>query len=265
MNFASYENHETFHTPDYYGFESSFAKMNFPIKNDVVKLFTDKFLVPPLSTEITRLRLIEQIQKSLAQFSATIITGRAGMGKTVLAAQFAAQSQSNICWYKVETADGDWKVFASYLLGSLNDSRAAAEVLKFDETAVAAQSEMLAAKFVEAAGKRPLLIVLDDLHPVFDAVWFAEFFNGFVPLLAPNVHLLLIARTLPPLPLWRLRSKQVLGVVEEKTLAFTLEEAIRFFESYQLPPKTARTAHQVAYGKISKLKEIAENKSTTQN
>lgn len=265
MNFASDEQNETYYAPDYHGFESSSVKMNFSTKDDAVKLFTDKFLVPPLTTEIKRPRLIEHLQKSLAQFSATIVAGRAGTGKTVLAAQFSEEGKSKICRYKVETADGDWKVFASYLLGSLNQTRAAGDSLKFKESEVAAQSEILAAKFVEAAEKEPLLIILDDLHSVFDAVWFAEFFNAFVPSLSPNVQVLLIARTLPPLAVWRLRSKQVLGVVEEKLLAFTLEETIKLFHNYRLTPKTARAAHQAAYGKISKLKEIAEKKSVLQN
>ena len=80
MNFASYEQQESYDAPDYHGFEPMSAGMNFSSKNESVKLFTDKFLVPPLTTEILRPRLIEQNQKSLAQFSATIITGRAGTG-----------------------------------------------------------------------------------------------------------------------------------------------------------------------------------------
>jgi LuxR family transcriptional regulator, maltose regulon positive regulatory protein len=261
MNFATYESPETYESPAYYGFEPSSTKMNFSQKNDPVKLFTDKFIVPPLTNELPRPRLIEHTQKLLAQFSATTVTGRAGTGKSVLAAQFAAQSEADICWYKVETADGDWKIFASYLLGSLNRVRTADFSMKFDKAEAATQSENIAARFVEAAEEKPLLLVLDDLHSVFDAEWFSDFFNGFVPSLSPNINLLLVARTLPPLPLWRLRSKQILGVVEEKLLTFTLEETVKFFHKYNLDPKNARIAHQVAYGKISKLKEIAEKKA----
>ncbi len=261
MNFATYESQESYESPDCYGFEPSFTKMSFSPKNYSVKLFTDKFIVPPLTTELPRPRLIEHTQKLLAQFSATTVTGRAGTGKSILAAQFAAQSEADVCWYKVETADGDWKIFASYLLGSLNRTRAADYSMKFDKAEAASQSEIIAARFVEAAEEKPLLVVLDDLHSVFDAEWFTEFFNGFVPSLSPNINLLLVARTLPPLPLWRLRSKQILGVVEEKLLTFTLEETVKFFYKYKLEPKVARAAHQIAYGKISKLKEIAEKKA----
>ncbi len=263
MNFATYESQESYESPAYYGFEPSSAKMNLPSETDSVKLFTEKFIVLPLTNELSRPRLIEHTQKLLAQFSATTVTGRAGTGKSVLAAQFAAQSEADVCWYKVETADSNWKIFASYLLGSLKRARVADHSMKFDKTEAASQSETIAARFVEAAEEKPLLVILDDLHSVFDAEWFPDFFNGFVPSLSPNINLLLVARTLPPLPLWRLRSKQILGVVEEKLLTFTLEETTKLFRKYNLEPNVAYAAHQIAYGKISKLKEIAEKKALT--
>ncbi len=153
MNFAFYEQTESYDAPEYHGFESSFAAINLPAKNEAVKLFTDNFRAPPLTSEINRPRLSEHLQKSLAQFSATIITGRAGTGESVLAAQYAEANGAKICRYKVETADGDWKIFASYLLGSLDRSDSS---IKFDGREVAAQSEQIAAKFVEAAEKEPL-------------------------------------------------------------------------------------------------------------
>ncbi len=264
MNFASYEQQETYDTTDYHWSEPSSAKNNFSVKSDSLKLLTDKFLVPSLSNELERPRLVEQIKKSLAQFSATIITGRAGTGKSVLAAQYAGQSDLNVAWYKVETTDNDWKIFSNYLLGTLHQHHAV-EAIKFDESEAAAQSEWLAAQFNEAAEDKPLLVVLDDWHSIFDVAWFADFFNNFVPSLAPNVHILFIARTLPPLAVWRLRSKQVLGVIEEKTLALTTDEAVELFHNFQLSPKIARAAYQSSYGKISKLIEIAEKKSTVKN
>jgi ATP/maltotriose-dependent transcriptional regulator MalT len=66
---------------------------------------------------------------------------------------------------------------------------------------------------------------LDDLHLVYDTSWLAQFFAGLIPILPREVHLLICARSLPPGTLWRVRSKQVLTVVDENALAFTLDEA----------------------------------------
>lgn len=264
LNFASQELNGWQESSNYYDFSPVSPAKKSDVKTASVKLFADKIRVPSFAAPVERPRLIEHLNKSMAQFSATLITGRAGMGKTILAADFAKQSDCRITWYKTETADGDWRVFSSYLVGSLSQTCPDFNLQEFDTNrlAVASTSESLAAQFNCAADDQPFLIVLDDLHSVFDAEWFTEFFNGFVPLLAPNVHLLMIARTLPPLQLWRLRSKQVLGVMDENLLNFNLEETKRFFRRHRLSAAVANTAHKRTYGRISKLAEIAEKKVT---
>ncbi len=262
LNFASHELNDWQESSNYYEFSSVSAEKKSAVKIDSVKIFADKIRVPSFAAPVNRPRLIELLKKSTAHFAATLITGRAGMGKTILAADFAEQSQSPIAWYKAETADGDWKVFSSYLLGSLSQCCPDFDLQKFEANAlpVASASESLAVQFNCAAEDKPFLIALDNLHSVFDAVWFTEFFNSFVPSLSPNLHLLMIARTLPPLQLWRLRSKQVLGVMDENLLNFNLEETKRFFRRHKLSAAVANTAHRKTYGRISKLAEIAEKK-----
>jgi hypothetical protein len=98
------------------------------------------------------------------------------------------------------------------------------------------------------------------LHSVYDADWFVEFFNALLALPTANVRVLLLARSAPPFPLWRLRSKHVLDVVDEKLLAFTVPETIELFRNYRLSENAARVAHKRAYGRIAKIKEIAEKK-----
>jgi len=263
MNFASQELNEWRESSNYYEFTPTIQRKEPKTKADSVKLFADKLCVPAVGELLARPRLVEHLDKSLRQFSATLVAGRAGMGKTVLAADYASQSDSCVVWYKVETADSDWKIFSSYLASSLNHNCSETDAPKYDadDTAISIVSESLAAQFNDAAEEKPILIVLDDIHSVFDAEWFAEFFTSFVPSLAPNVHLLMIARTLPSLPLWRLRSKQVLGVMDEKLLAFTSEETVKLFRKHKLSPSAARAAHKAAYGKVAKLEEIIKKKT----
>lgn len=239
-----------------------------PETSDSLKLFADKLCVPPIAARVERPRLTVHLENSLEQFSATLIAGRAGTGKTALAADYARRADYNVAWYKVETADGDWRVFYSYLAASLNQfctvspafSNIAAEPRA--RTFVAPMTESLTSQIALGATEKPLLIVLDDLHSVFDARWFTEFFYSFVLSLPAAVDLLLIARATPPLPLWRLRSKQVLGILDEKLLAFTLEETIELFKGCKLSAGAARAAHKRAYGRIAKLVEfIGKNQS----
>jgi ATP/maltotriose-dependent transcriptional regulator MalT len=103
----------------------------------------------------------------------------------------------------------------------------------------------------------PLLIVIDDLHLLYDAEWVVPFFGRLLPLLPPEVHMILIGRTLPPAPLWRMRSKQTLRVLEESALAFTLEEAEELFTSYGLHTKPAAQALAETWGRAAALDRAA--------
>jgi LuxR family maltose regulon positive regulatory protein len=102
----------------------------------------------------------------------------------------------------------------------------------------------LAEAFVDSLQKldQPLLIVIDDLHLIYDADWVVPFLHRLLPLLPAEVHLLIMARSLPPAPLWRLRSKQRLYVIEEQLLAFTPYEAAKLFASYGLNAQQAYLA-----------------------
>lgn len=241
-----------------------------------VKIIADKIRIPIAEREeaahaVRRPRLFAHLEKSLAQFSATFLTGRTGTGKTALAADFARRGLdggdfARVAWYKTDATDGDWAAFSSYLGESLRACGAVSAKSKTNKPARINRCESesvtdaLDRQLAALDAKKPLLIVLDDLHTVFDAEWFAEFFNAILSLPAPNVRILLLARTAPPFPLWRLRSKHALDVLDEKLLAFTPDETVEFFKHYKLPQSTARTAHKIAYGKIAKLKEIAEKK-----
>ncbi len=102
-----------------------------------------------------------------------------------------------------------------------------------------------------------VLIVIDDLHLIYDAEWVTPFFRRLLPLLPPNVHMLITSRSLPPAPLWRMRSKQTLCVIDEPVLAFSVEEAKKLFESYGLPTARAYAATEESRGRAAMLNRIA--------
>jgi hypothetical protein len=60
-----------------------------------------------------------------------------------------------------------------------------------------------------------LVIVIEDWHLVYDSTWILPFFER---LFAPEKHILITSRSMPPAPLWRMRSKQTLLVVYNDSL-----------------------------------------------
>lgn len=255
-----------------------FTGVSASAKTSAVKILAEKIRVPQTANEadaaaallVRRPRLSAHLEKSLAHFSATLLTGRTGTGKTALAADFARRGAANgdfdcVAWYKADATDGNWTVFSSYLAESLEPCRRDSKSAKANKTNARKNesesvTDALAAQFAALDADKSFLIVLDDLHSVFDADWFNEFFNALLSLPAPNVRLLLLARSQPPFPLWRLRSKHALDLVDEKLLAFTPDETVEFFKKYKLSQNAAKFAHKSVYGRIAKLKEIAEKK-----
>ncbi|HEY8563001.1 MAG TPA: AAA family ATPase [Pyrinomonadaceae bacterium] len=252
MTLSFHENLDYAETAQSFEIGSSVSSYS-PRPSERIHLFADKMRIPTFSSHISRPRLIELLKKSSSQIGATLVTGRAETGKSALAAEFAA-GYERVAWYQIDTAETDWNLFARYFAEIFGEDfeelkDAAREVIVFVERLF---------ERVSAKSGAPLLIVLDDIHNIFDAEWFAEFFVSLLYTFAPTQHLVLLSRTKPPQPLWRVRSKQVLGMIDEKLLAFNAQETTELFAKHGLDEEKAAKAHKKSYGRISRLKQFIE-------
>src|ERR1043166_2544009 len=222
----------------------------------------EKIAIPAATPRTSRLRLLKLLAENQLSANATIIHGRAGTGKTALAADFARHAGRSVAWYKVDAADNDLRLFCKYLAASVRLQRPSINsdrLLDQTETIETDRAELFAERFVFQLSdpqSEPLLIVIDDLHLVYDADWVVPFFHRLLPLLPANVHVLITCRSLPPTPLWRLRSKQMLRVVDESELAFTFEEALELFRTYGLNEEHARVAWAQTNGKAATISDF---------
>jgi LuxR family transcriptional regulator, maltose regulon positive regulatory protein len=226
-------------------------------------LIHEKIVVPPRVPRISRTRLLQVLDAHIASYNATIINGRAGTGKTTLAVDFARHVQRSVAWYKVDAADSDLATFCEYLSRTVKLRRPSIvteRLLQLTEAVESDRAELLAEAFVfqlsETRGE-PLLIIIEDLHLVYDADWLVPFFRRLLPLLPTDVHLLITGRSLPPAPLWRLRSKQMLRVLDEDELAFTLDETMQLFKTYGLGEEHAQVAWERTNGRAATIAEFA--------
>src|ERR671939_1277699 len=88
-----------------------------------MQIILDKITAPGEQPRISRARLLNTLHGSLANCTSTIINGRAGTGKTTLAADFARRCGRRVSWYKVDAADGELSVFFKYLVESVRQWR----------------------------------------------------------------------------------------------------------------------------------------------
>jgi LuxR family maltose regulon positive regulatory protein len=238
-----------------------------------MQLILEKITIPSQLPRIARPRLLAILKSSLESCACTVISGRAGSGKTALATDFAQTCNRPVAWYKVDASDGELPVFFDYLVTSIRQQRPGfneaaimplAGAAKFDDIPLLAETFVYELLKDEA---KPLLIAIEDLHLVCDTEWLVPFLGRFLPLLPREVHVLITSRTLPPAPLWRMRSKQTLEVLDEAALAFTREEAVSLFETFGLSGEHARLAFDRTNGRAAALANyaIALSKSQIEN
>jgi ATP/maltotriose-dependent transcriptional regulator MalT len=227
---------------------------------DGVHILSEKLEIPRCAGLVERPRLIEKLERSLSRFAATLVSGRAGTGKTSIAAAYA-RTRKRVAWFTVESSDVDWNVFASYLAASVHRVAESKKAVDDSLHAVTNSSPAAMAIFLyviasvletEEKDERPLL-VLDGIHHLFDADWFGGFFNILQPSLSETADVLLLCRSRPPNPLWRLRSKQALDVIDEKTLAFGQDETILLLKQAGRSQAEAARIHADTFGRVSKL------------
>jgi LuxR family maltose regulon positive regulatory protein len=221
-----------------------------------MRLIANKLTMPDLWPALTRERLVSLLADSVDTGTSTLVSGRSGTGKSTLAVEYCRRTYRRVAWYDVDETDADPRVFFEYLVEAIHRQRPGFGQRPLALGYVEAHDDMQAVanlfvyELLEQPGK-PLVIVLDNLHRIYDAPWVSGFLTRLLPLLPWDAHVIMLGRGLPPAPLWRLRSKQVLRVVEEATLAFTPSEVRELLEHYRQAAIRVQDALQFTHGRAA--------------
>jgi LuxR family transcriptional regulator, maltose regulon positive regulatory protein len=190
-----------------------------------VLLATKLHLPRPRPGFLARPRLLERLTEGAARELA-LVCAPAGFGKTALLADWARGSQRPVAWLSLDAGDNDPTRFWRYVVAALDQVRTRlGEQLtalldppprSFEAVVTALVNEL-------AAGRDPIVLVLDDYHlveakPVHDSI---GLLLGHLP---PGLRLILASRSEPPLGLPRLRGGGQLMELRAADLRFTTEE-----------------------------------------
>ena len=159
--------------------------------------------------------------------SLTLVAAPAGYGKTTAVRAWCAGLGMGPAWVTLDSGDNDPVLLWRYVATAVDrvSSGLARDALRRLSLAggqvKAAIDELMNA--VAALGSE-LIVVLDDVHEVFDEESLAsiDYAVGHVP---PNLHLVLLTRIDPALSVARLRAAHALVEVRAAELAFTTAEA----------------------------------------
>ncbi|MFF9808734.1 LuxR C-terminal-related transcriptional regulator [Streptomyces coeruleorubidus] len=186
------------------------------------------------ATFLRRQRLVDHLDEAL-RTPLTLVNGAAGAGKTLLAADWAAGLRQPVAWLTVEVGDRRPGVFWAYVIQALRACGALAPgPVGFPADASRVDDRLLAALAAELNDHgMPVVVVLDEYDRV-TAPEVAEQLGFVLHHAGRGLHLVLVTRTEPLLPLHRYRAAGELTEIRAAELAFTPEEAVALLELHGL-------------------------------
>ena len=190
---------------------------------------------PPISASIIpRTKLIAAIENSVHN-PMTLIVAPAGYGKSILASGWLEVSQLNGTWVSLDEGDNDLRVFLGYVIEAIQKVVAGH---KLKTKALVVGGRLPSAKEVgqyllndlEPCSEK-FALVLDDYHLIRNEA-IHEFITELLIHPSPAMHLVLVTRRDPPLPLTSLRARGMLAEIAQADLRFTPPETQAYLERF---------------------------------
>ena len=187
----------------------------------------------PLSREtlVARPRLTAILSNALTK-GFTLVSAPAGYGKTTLVSSWLRETGISSAWLSLEESDNDPVRFLQYLLTAIRTvvPSVRLDLLDLVEGIQPASLQALMNLLINEIAKKDsqFVLVLDDFHLVEDQsiLDIVAFLLDHIP--AQQMHLMLITRTDPPLPLSRLRVRNQMVEIRADQLRFTPGEVAAF-------------------------------------
>ena len=196
-------------------------------------LLQTKFHIPTARTAlVTRPRLLGKLGLGRSG-QVTLIAAPAGFGKTTLVAEWlrSLDVDTAIAWLSLQQSDNDPSQFWAYATGAIykamGQSRGALPPNRQSVERPTPHDLIIALLNELAAQQRSVIMALDDYHLIENAQ-IHEALQFLLEQMPPQLHLVLITRADPPLPLARLRAQRAINEVRAADLRFSAAEAAAF-------------------------------------
>lgn len=194
-----------------------------------------------------RTRLVDRIDTGV-HGAVTLVSAPAGSGKSTLLAEWLHSREGEASWLSLDQADNDPSLFWAYFVAALQ---------RFEEgvgdlaLAMLHSLEPLPAQaFLSTlindvnAVQGDMVVVLDDYH-IIERPEIHEGMSFFIDRMPPHLHLVLVSRAEPSLPLARLRGQGKLTEIPAGDLRFTVDETAEFFSGAVQVPVSTQTISEL--------------------
>ena len=215
---------------------------------------------PSLSSDIiARPRLIKQLEKA-RQGGVTLVSAPAGYGKSVAVSQWLEACGHPAAWVSLDETDNDLRLFLNYVLAAIQTifPDAGRKTMDMVNTLTLAQVSVLAHNLINELNqiKQPFILVLDDFHFIKDEA-VIDLVARFLSHPPQALHLVLIGRRDPALPISALRARSLVTEIRTQDLRFLKTEIEEFLAKQvetQIDLSTAAALEEKTEGWVTGLR-----------
>lgn len=197
-------------------------------------LLSTKFHQPALLTRaVYRQRLVDRLNQGLeAGRPITLVSAPAGFGKTTCISEWIGQVDLPAAWLSLDTTDNDPVHFLTYFVAALQklDRSLCSNLQSVIESGQILSAESIGSIILDDIYHfdRRFLLVLDDFQNIQEKS-ILELLEILIANPPPQLHLVIITREDPLIPLARLRAHNQMTEIRAKDLRFTNAESKDFF------------------------------------
>src|SRR5918993_316460 len=200
---------------------------------------------PPRDDTLSRERLNSWLERA-ASGRLALIVAEAGFGKTTLLADWARHTERLTAWYRLEDDDRDWLTFIRHLVASVREldpdfAPATYGMLLALGSGGPTPKDLtlsIAREMAEfgTASSRGLTLIIDDYHLVDGFAETEPIVRALLDRTGPGVSIVIASRSMPTMPLGRLRARGGVQSADSRDLRFDeAETSVLFRQAYRQP------------------------------
>lgn len=228
-----------------------------------IPLIQTKLNVPQMNSQIIQRDKLNGLLEKARGYKLVLVSSPAGSGKSTLIANYVIKNNLDCTWYSLDPSDNDPAQFAAYLVKGME---------KNNELAHCGFQELLESfpaigeiTFIRAivnglsSIEKEHTLIFDDYHFI-HLPEIHQMMSQLLEYLPVNVHVIIITREDPPLPLAKWRVKNQLMEIRIGDLKFTDSEAEGFLNQsmmLQLSKTEVDTLNYRTEGWVAGLQLVA--------
>ena len=180
---------------------------------------------------LARPHLLSMMRDCL-DYRLTLVCAPAGTGKTTLIREFSDSTDAATIWYQLDRYGKDPTVLMSGLMQAIGNNLDGPEQHTYasEEWKMKPALPRLAALMAQVIESRgsPLVLVLEDYHRLDGSDEINDLVSGILDLAPPSVHFVISSRSVPALPLARMRLHDELLEISQDDLLLNPSELSAF-------------------------------------